>query len=146
MERLTTINDMGIAVYKQRYQCERCGEDFWRLPDLGSGSPTDRLAEYEELEEQGKIQRNYEIGQWIFGIEEEEVGGYLFMAECGDYIICTPEFMHCNGDIKRQLMEMYKDSLNNYGVEVHMLNKNLTFTTCEEAEAALKEIINQTEI
>lgn len=51
MERLTTINDMGVAVYKQRYRCERCGEDFWRLPDLGNGSPTDRLAAYENMQE-----------------------------------------------------------------------------------------------
>lgn len=101
---------------------------------------------------QGKIQDQYEIGQLVFGVEydgdhldEAEVSGYLFLAECGDYLICAPDYVHCNGDIKRQLREMYNDSLNNYGVEIHMLHKDLTFTTCEEAEAVLKELTNGAE-
>ena len=49
MERLTVRNSEGIGVLKQPYQCERCGELQWSLPDLGNGSPTDRLAEYEDL-------------------------------------------------------------------------------------------------
>lgn len=55
MERLTTRNDMGIAVLKQPYRCERCGEETWSLSDHGNGEPIDKLAEYEELEEQGKL-------------------------------------------------------------------------------------------
>lgn len=52
MERLTVRNSMGVAVYKQPYECDKCNETIWRLPDYGNGSPTDRLAKYEELEEQ----------------------------------------------------------------------------------------------
>ena len=48
MERLTIRNSEGIGVLKQPYQCERCGDLQWSLPDLGNGSPTDRLAEYED--------------------------------------------------------------------------------------------------
>lgn len=55
MERLTVRNSMGVAVYKQPYECDNCSDRIWRLPDYGNGSPTDRLAEYEELEEQGLI-------------------------------------------------------------------------------------------
>ena len=55
MERLTTRNSMGVAVFKESYDCERCGEGLWRLPDYGNGSPTDKLAEYEDLEEQGRL-------------------------------------------------------------------------------------------
>lgn len=55
MERLTTRNDMGIAVLKQPYRCERCGEETWSLSDHGNGEPIDKLAEYEDLEEQGKL-------------------------------------------------------------------------------------------
>lgn len=57
MERLTTRNIAGIAVFKESYNCERCGEGLWRLPDYGNGSPTDKLAEYEDLEEQGLLLR-----------------------------------------------------------------------------------------
>lgn len=54
MDRLTKRNCMGVAVYKHGYDCERCGETLWRLPDLvGDGSPTDKLAAYEDAEEQG---------------------------------------------------------------------------------------------
>lgn len=55
MERLTTRNDMGIAVLKQPYRCERCGEETWSLSDHGNREPIDKLAEYEDLEEQGKL-------------------------------------------------------------------------------------------
>lgn len=52
MERLTTRNSEGIVVLKQPFACERCGDLQWSLPDLGNGSPIDRLADYEDLEEQ----------------------------------------------------------------------------------------------
>lgn len=55
MDRLTVRNSEGIGVLKQPYQCERCGELRWSLPDLGNGSPIDRLAEYEDLEEKGML-------------------------------------------------------------------------------------------
>lgn len=49
MERLTERNSIGIWILKQPWECERCGEWHWCLPDSGYGSPTDRLAEYEDL-------------------------------------------------------------------------------------------------
>lgn len=57
MERLTERNSMGVAVFKESYDCENCNESLWRLPDYGNGSPTDRLAEYEEADEQGLLLR-----------------------------------------------------------------------------------------
>ena len=59
MERLTTRNIAGVAVYKNPFECERCGETIWRLPDYGNGSPTEKLAAYEDAEEQGRY------GKWI---------------------------------------------------------------------------------
>ena len=59
MERLTTRNIAGVAVYKNPFECERCGETIWRLPDYGNGSPTEKLAAYEDAEEQGQY------GKWI---------------------------------------------------------------------------------
>lgn len=55
--RLTTRNCVGVAVYKHPYECETCGESLYRLPDDGNGSPTDKLAELEDLEEQGRLLR-----------------------------------------------------------------------------------------
>ena len=57
MERLTTKNIVGVAVYKHPFECERCGETIWRLPDYGDGSPTEKLADYEDAEEQGLLLR-----------------------------------------------------------------------------------------
>lgn len=57
MERLTTRNIAGVAVYKNPFECERCGETIWRLPDYGNGSPTEKLAAYEDAEEQGFLLR-----------------------------------------------------------------------------------------
>lgn len=55
MERLTTRNIAGVAVYKNPFECERCGETIWRLPDYGNGSPTEKLSAYEDAEEQGLL-------------------------------------------------------------------------------------------
>ena len=55
MKRLTTRNIAGVAVYKYPFECERCGETIWRLPDYGNGSPTEKLAAYEDAEEQGLL-------------------------------------------------------------------------------------------
>ena len=57
MERLTTRNIAGVAVYKHPFECERCGETIQRLPDYGDGSPTEKLADYEDAEEQGLLLR-----------------------------------------------------------------------------------------
>lgn len=52
MERLTTKNNVGINVFKMGYECDSCSNLIWRLPDIiGEGSPTDKLAYYEDLEE-----------------------------------------------------------------------------------------------
>lgn len=59
MERLTTRNIAGVAVYKHPFECERCGETICRLPDYGNGSPTEKLAAYEDAEEHGQY------GKWI---------------------------------------------------------------------------------
>ena len=57
MEKLTTRNIEGVAVYKHPFECERCGETIWRLPDYGDGSPTEKLADYEDAEEKGLLLR-----------------------------------------------------------------------------------------
>lgn len=93
-------------------------------------------------------ERAYELGRLIYGvefdianIEDAEVSGYLFMAECGDYILCSSEYVNYSGNFKRQLKEMYLESVNNYGVEIHMLQKRWTFPTSEEADEALKRLL-----
>lgn len=55
MGRTTTRNSEGIAVLKVPYQCDRCGEEVYRLGDCGNGEPIEKLARYEDLEEQGKL-------------------------------------------------------------------------------------------
>ena len=55
MERLTTRNIAGVAVYKHPFECERCGETIYRLPDYGNGSPTEKLSSYEDADEHGLL-------------------------------------------------------------------------------------------
>lgn len=63
MERLTTRNIAGVAVYKHPFECERCGEEIWRLPDYGNGSPTEKLSAYEDAEEHGLLLRAVQGGR-----------------------------------------------------------------------------------
>lgn len=69
MERLTTRNIAGVAVYKNPFECERCGETIWRLPDYGNGSPTEKLSAYEDAEEQGLLlQLPCKVGDKLYRI------------------------------------------------------------------------------
>lgn len=72
MERLTKRNSMDIAVYKNPFECERCGDTIWRLPDYGNGSPTEKLADYEDAEEQGLLLRlPCKVGDTIYEVSYE---------------------------------------------------------------------------
>lgn len=140
MDRLTTRNIAGVAVYKQSYECERCGESIWRLPDLGNGSPTDKLAAYEEAEDKGLMKIlpiaigsdvyyipskvNYDIN--VLSKHEENNKVYhqkvanITFTERGWYLVCEKNL--------------------EYGVAqifVDKFYKETWFTSSEEAEQAL---------
>ena len=69
MERLTTRNIAGVAVYKNPFECEQCGDTIWRLHDYGNGSPTEKLADYEDAEEQGLLLRlKCKVGDTVYHI------------------------------------------------------------------------------
>ena len=69
MERLTTRNIAGVAVYKHPFECERCGDTIWILPDYGNGSPTEKLADYEDDEEHGLLLRlPFKVGDTVYHI------------------------------------------------------------------------------
>lgn len=89
----------------------------------------------------------FKAGQGIYAIEveedywdEAEVGGFLFMAECSNYIIACSEYMHWEGDFENQLEEMCNESVENCGVDVYLLRKDLCFATENEAEDYLNEM------
>ena len=91
----------------------------------------------------------FEVGQWIWGIavesdnyDEADVSGYLFMAECGNYVICCAEDMSHEDDFNVQLDEMYKESLDWDGVSMNLLRKDLCFSTKDEAQDYLDELIH----
>jgi len=88
MERLTTRNSAGMAVYKHPFECERCGEIIYRLPDYGSGSPTDKLAAYEDAEEQGLLLRlPCKVGSNIYRITDDGVD----VAVCREMTVADKE-------------------------------------------------------
>lgn len=95
----------------------------------------------------------FKVGQWIYGINaidndygSAEVCGYLFMAECNEYIICCPEYVddyvNYKDNFDGQLKTMYYNGIHNNGeVPVAMLRKELCFETKEQAEAELARLI-----
>ena len=119
MNRLTTRNSMGVAALKIPYQCERCGEETYRLADYGNGEPIEKLAEYEDLEEQGKLLKlPCAVGDTVYAIEVDEENFTHF---------------HC----PRKISE-YKFNLQMLYL-LGMFGKCI-FLTREEAEAALKKL------
>lgn len=91
----------------------------------------------------------FEVGQWIWGVEvqsdnydEADVRGYLFMAECDNYVICCAKDMSYKDDFNTQIDGMYKESLDWGGVIVNLLRKDLCFATIYEAEDCMYKLIH----
>ena len=132
MERLTTKNIAGVAVYKHPFECERCGETIWRLPDYGDGSPTEKLADYEDAEEQGLLLRLpcpigttvYNTTWWDDVQEKVKVDGKTFYRTIHKHKVSKSTF---------SLLDIY-----DFGKTV--------FLTKAEAEKKLKEIGGENEI
>lgn len=135
MERLTTRNIAGVAVYKYPFECERCGETIWRLPDYGNGSPTEKLAAYEDAEEQGLLLRlPCKVGDNIF----------LDFAGFGkdiDEFTVKDFHLDCFEDGETILFCDYEsnDSTLSGQIDVMEFGKSV-FLTREEAEAKLAEM------
>ena len=132
MERLTTRNIAGVAVYKNPFECDRCGDTIWRLPDYGNGSPTEKLAAYEDAEEQGLLLRfPVPIGTTVYKFEP-------LAKEAKRYIKTT---------ITRY--EVFEDSIwftfaNGLGRNIKDFGKTV-FLTQAEAEQKLKEMERESE-
>ena len=126
MERLTTRNIAGVAVYKNPFECERCGDTIWRLPDYGNGSPTEKLADYEDAEEQGLLLRLpcpigttvYKTTWWDDVQEKVKVDGKTFYRTVHKHKVSKSTF---------SLLDIY-----DFGKTV--------FLTKAEAEQKLKEM------
>lgn len=78
MERLTIRNSEGIGVLKQPFECERCGDLQWSIPDLGNGSPIDRLAEYEDT---GLTPEQIREIDGLYAEKCKELSGYQILFE-----------------------------------------------------------------
>lgn len=140
MERLTTRNSEGIAVLKIPYKCDRCGEETWRLVDYGNGEPIERLAHYEELQEQVRLLKlPCAVGDEVWYISErlEKQGrkkievsfvdnGTVDNITLGHAMI--PQITVCNGEN----IWITFDEPEDFGKTV--------FLTQEEAEAALRKM------
>lgn len=106
----------------------------------------DRIADYENLEEQGLLLKlPCKAGDKVYCIENNyiedtaECSRYLFMAMCGDFVIVTAEFESCD-DFENQLYEMEEESLEEEGIDVNIFHKDKVFFTSSAAEEALKRI------
>ena len=81
------------------------------------------------------------VGNTVYCLEKFEdigfeVGGYLFLATCKDYVIVSSHYLHCK-NIEEQLEEMAEESLEYSGVSLCIFHRDNVFATKEEAEAAL---------
>ena len=129
MERLTIRNSVGVAVYKHPFYCEECGEPFYRLPDYGSGSPTDKLAELEDLEEQGRLLRlPCKVGDTVYKITRNFISEYKIISET-----IYPYSIQFNWKCTKGIY------VNLVGFADHEIGKTV-FLTREEAEAKLEEM------
>ena len=143
MERLTTRNSMGVAVYKEPYSCENCNDIIWRLSDYGNGSPTDRLAEYEEAEEKGLIFRMpVSIGSDVYFIPSKVSYDLNILSEHEENNrVYHQKVARITFTERGWYLELDKNL--EYGVDhilVDKLYKETWFTSKEEAEQALADM------
>lgn len=140
MERLTGKDKDGTAMCPIK-DCEEdaCSwfchheEDVWN-----------KLAEYEDLEEQGLINKlPCKAGETVYCIEEcgddFEISGYVFLAVCGEYYLVTAHYASCH-TFEDQLEDMLQECVDSGCTDVNMFHKTRVFTTHEEAKKALAEM------
>lgn len=150
MERLTTRNIAGVAVYKHPFECERCGETIWRLPDYGNGSPTEKLADYEDAEEQELLLRlPCKVGDTVYLIDRDENNKFkvyegkwkrvslVQTSKDGSFNLC--------GEISYDIYDFFYDDgrMMKHGMYVGQESTKIgeiVFLTKEKAEAKLKEM------
>ena len=126
MNRLTTRNSMGVAALKIPYQCERCGEETYRLADYGNGEPIEKLAEYEDLEEQRRLLKlPCAVGDTVYRI---------FPNDLEDRVLGQTVLGFSN-----EAMLLYNDFI---WTPFDKIGKTV-FLTKEEAEAVLKELTDK---
>ena len=133
MERLTTKNIAGVAVYKHPFECERCGETIWRLLDYGDGSPTEKLADYEDAEEHGLLLRlPCKVGDTIYEVSYENREFVIKEHIVKEFIYRTYRFPR---------IEIYCENENGFLVcnNIGKLDECL-FLTQAEAEQKLREM------
>lgn len=131
MDRLTKWNEVGIPFFKQSYECEICGEPTWRLPDLGNGSPTDKLCEYEDLEEFGKLVKlPCKLGATVYEPGRGQISEYIVNGFRIEPFSTWIEWTITKGIVLNRISD----------VNVSEIGKTV-FLTYEEAEAKLKEQI-----
>lgn len=134
MERLTRRTKLGAAVPYIDLSCESEYNDW--ITDI-----TEKLAEYEDLEEQGLLLRlPCKVGDTVWCVEEDDYSGMVFMSMCGNYVIASSQYAHLKGAFDVQIKEMALESKENYGVETYIFHKDDVFLTKEEAEAKLREM------
>lgn len=86
---------------------------------------------------------NYKLGEVIYGIEilddgETDIRGELFLAQCGDYILCVDEYVGYPFD--EQLEKMYEESVVNMEVPITIFKKEYTYATLEDAQKAQENL------
>lgn len=86
---------------------------------------------------------SYKLGEVIYGIEildngETDIRGELFLAECGDYILCVSEYVGYPFD--KQLEKMYEESVENMEVPITIFKKEYTYATLEDAQKSQENL------
>lgn len=133
MERLTERNIVGVAVYKHPFECEQCRETIWRLPDYGNGSPTEKLASYEDAEEHGLLLRlPCKVGDTL----------YCITPYVKEPIITTHVLQMNIKQLYNKRIIVRIDVMNKMGESCYFLDDigKKIFLSREEAEAKLKEL------
>ena len=134
MERLTKRNSVGVAIYKTPYACGNCNETLYRLPDYGNGSPTDKLADYEDAEENGLLKHlPCRVGDTVYEISRVEPYRNPAIREMG-----VVDILLRDNDMYFTLQDLYDEHYDNSILSTEI--GKTVFLTESEAEQALAKM------
>ena len=78
---------------------------------------------------------NLNLGDYYYTYDNDnDIVGFLFIAQQGQFIIRTSEYFGYEGHIINQLHDMCEKTQEDYGVEMFIHYANKCFMTIEEAE------------
>lgn len=145
IDRLAAYEDTGLTPEgMEAIKTSLMGKSLAEIKEI-NGLPVERMIDLAEAEHEGRlVVLPCAPGAEVWVVERDEdgcavdVSGYMFLAKAGDAVILTA-YINDLDNAQDILAYHMQETAKNYDTDLVVFHADDCYTTCEEAEAALKQ-------